>query len=91
MKDDLDREVERHNRRRIRFIKEGLKEQEAWDLAESMFDRDRDPFDDRRLCFECEHHAGRLCTKITDRAGKPTPQLRFMLQRCEHFELLGSK
>lgn len=89
--EELDKAIATHERRRNVFVAEGLSQDEAWDLAERMFNRDADPMDDRRVCFECRHHIARLCTKITDRYGKPTTQVRFVLQRCDHFDLKGKK
>lgn len=89
--EELEIAVSVHARRRKVFIAEGLCEEQAWDLAEKMFERDRDIGDDRRVCFECRHHMARLCTKIRDRHGKPTMQIRFVLQRCDHFDLKGKK
>jgi len=78
--------VQRHTRRRQVFEAEGLSEREAWDLADQMLARDRDPFDDRRVCFECSHLEGNLCNKIKV-AQKALSPLRFTLQRCESFSL----
>lgn len=89
--EELDKAIAVHDRRRKVFMDEGLCEKEAFDLAERMFNRDADPMDDRRVCFECRHHIDRLCTKITDRYGKPTMQVRFILQRCDKFQLKGKK
>lgn len=79
--------IKRHERRREVFIREGLSEKEAFDLAEKMYDRDQDPGDDRRLCFECQHYTGKVCMKMRDKAGKYQQPLRFILQRCEFFTL----
>lgn len=89
--EELDKAIATHERRRKVFMAEGLCEQQAWDLAESMFNRDHDLQDDRRVCFECLHYVAKLCTKIRDRYGKPTMQIRFVLQRCDHFDLKGKK
>jgi hypothetical protein len=89
--EELDKAIATHDRRRKAFMSEGLCEEGAWRLADSMWNRDADPMDDRRVCFECRHYMARLCTKITDRYGKPTMQIRFMLQRCDHFKLKGKK
>jgi hypothetical protein len=89
--EELDKAIATHDRRRSVFISEGLCEEGAFELAEQMMSRDEDPLDDRRVCFECRHYMARLCTKITDRYGKPTMQIRFMLQRCDHFKLKGKK
>lgn len=68
-------------------MKEGLSEREALDLADRLFDRDRDPSDGRRLCFECAHYTDRkLCSKLV-RGGREQQPLRFVLQRCEWFAL----
>ena len=51
-----------------------------------MLNRDRDTSDDRRLCFECSNLRGRHCA-----ATSLAPALRFVLQRCDFFELKGGK
>ena len=89
--EELEKAAATHERRRKVFVSEGLCEDGAFDLADKMFERDRDIGDDRRVCFECQHHINRLCTKIKDKYGRPTMQLRFILQRCGHFELKGKK
>ena len=89
--EQLEQAIERHARRRKVFMEEGLCEDKAFALAEQMFERDKDPHDDRRVCFECSHYVAKHCTKITDKFGKPTMQLRFILQRCDHFKLKGTK
>ena len=85
------KEIDRFNRRMATFIKEGLCSDGAYDLASAMLERDRDPHDDRRVCFECENYVMSTCLKIRDRKGKPQMPLRFILQRCEHFQLKGKK
>jgi len=91
--EELEKAIERHARRRKTFVEEGLSEDEAWDLAEKMFDRDADPQDDRRLCFECKKYnvLMKTCPKIVDKVGRPQTPLRFVLQRCDWFELKGRK
>lgn len=89
--EELKKAVARFDRRYEAFIKEGLCSDGAYDLASAMYDRDRDPQDDRRVCFECEHYVGKVCMNIRDRLGKPIMPLRFVLQRCEKFQLKGSK
>ena len=79
--------IQRHQKRMQIFIQEGLSPREALDLADRMHDRDRDPSDDRRLCFECAHYTARkTCSKLI-RGGKEQQPLRFVLQRCEWFTL----
>lgn len=87
--DELEKAVKRHERRRKRFVEEGLSEREAFDLAEKLFDRDRDTSDDRRLCFECSNYEdhSKVCLKMRDRSGKFQMPLRFILQRCPTFQL----
>lgn len=89
--EDLEKAVDRFSRRMQAFIKEGLCEQGAYDLASAMFERDRDPQDDRRVCFECANYVAKVCLKMKDRYGKPQMPLRFILQRCENFQLKGKK
>jgi hypothetical protein len=84
-------EDKRFMRRKAVFMAEGLSEDDALDLAYSLMLRDRDVLDDRRLCFECQHLVKKNCERIRDRLGKPTQQLRFILQRCEYFKLKESK
>lgn len=89
MTDDLDKKIARHYRRMQTFVDQGLPENDAFDLAEAMFERDLDPQDDRRVCFECQHLTGRDCTAILNKFNKPTEPLRFILQRCDKFQLKG--
>ena len=80
-----DREIRIFSRRLSVFKTEGLAEDESERLAQQMLYRDRpDSGDDRRVCFECRHLNGIKC-----RAGKYV--LRFVLQRCEGFEIRGIK
>jgi len=92
--EELEIAIGRHNRRFKTFMSEGLSEQEAWDLADQLFERDREGLDDRRLCFECKNYdtEKRTCNKIFPN-GKAdlVGELRFMLQRCPHFSLRGKK
>lgn len=88
---DIEKEIKRFDRRMETFRKEGLCNDQAYDLASAMMDRDRDPHDDRRVCFECSNYVGKVCMKMRDKLGKPMMPLRFVLQRCEHFQLKGSK
>lgn len=91
MTDKLDRQIERFNKRMQTFITEGLCEDGAYDLASAMMERDNDPQDDRRVCFECENYVGKACMKMRDKKDKPIMPLRFILQRCEYFQLKGTK
>ena len=86
--------IKRHERRRKHFIAEGLSDTDAYELAEKLFDRDMFlELDDRRVCFECEHYIDKqaLCSAITDRNGRATQQMRFVLQRCPKFKIKGKK
>jgi hypothetical protein len=89
--EQLEKSIDTHARRRKVFFENGLNESDAWDLAEQMFTRDKEALDDRRVCFECKHLKGRECHGIKDKNGKPTMQLRFILQRCPSFKLKGKK
>lgn len=84
-------EDKRFMRRKAVFISEGLPEDEALDLAYNLMERDRDPMDDRRICFECQNYMAKVCTKMKDRLGKPQSPLRFILQRCDMFTLKETK
>jgi len=86
--DTLEKMVAIHNRRQAAFTEAGLSVGDAFDLAESMFERDLDPQDNRRVCFECHHLLGKYCNGILHH-GRPTEPLRFVLQRCEKFTLKG--
>ena len=81
----------KHERRSKVFMDAGLSREEAWELADKMFNRDVDPQDDRRLCFECKkyNYKNGTCPKIVDSRGKPQIPLRFVLQRCEFIEVRG--
>ena len=91
--EEIEKAIIRHVRRRKTFEEEGLSENDAWDLAEKMFDRDKDPLDDRRICFECDNYntIKKTCKKIVDKRGYQLLPLRFILQRCEFFQLKGKK
>ena len=69
--EELEIAVAVHARRRKVFIEEGLCEEQAWDLAEKMFERDRDIGDDRRVCFECKNHVLRALTAWADARNLP--------------------
>lgn len=78
--------MELHERRRLFFIKEGLPEDDAFELANRVKRRDSDPLDDRKLCFECANYRkNKTCLKRLDRKGIPQSCLPFILQRCEDF------
>jgi hypothetical protein len=78
-------------RRYQKLVAEGCPADEAHDLAAQMtLIRDKDIGDDRRICLECAHYKDKLCHKILQNE-KPTQQLRFILQRCDYFQLKGAK
>jgi hypothetical protein len=89
--EEMEKAFARYKRRVETFMQEGLCEEGAYDLADQMFERDRDGHDDRRVCFECQNYVGRVCMKMKDKLGKPQMPLRFILQRCDYFQLKGSK
>jgi queuine/archaeosine tRNA-ribosyltransferase len=89
--EQLEKAIQTHARRRKVFMDEGLCEEQAFDLAEKMFERDKDPYDDRRVCFECKNYVNRHCIAYTDKFNRATMQLRFVLQRCPKFILKGKK
>jgi hypothetical protein len=91
MMDDLDKAAYAYARRRRIFVEEGLCDEQASDLADAMFERDQDIGDERRVCFECQHYENKRCNSILDKLGRPTMPLRFILQRCDHFQLRGKK
>lgn len=91
--EELEKAVVIFKRREALFVADGLSPNEAYELADKLFVRDSyNPQDNRRLCFECNHHSipKKTCSKILE-FGKPTLQLRYDLQRCEHFSLRGKK
>ena len=80
-----DDERARYQRRLDTFVREGLEQPEAERLARMMLTRDRElDFDTRRVCFECKH-----LKRNATCAARLIP-LRFVLQRCERFELRGA-
>ena len=83
----------KHNRRTKSFMDAGLTQDAALEMADLMFYRDADSQDDRRLCFECKKYDSKsgTCPKIVDRKGYPQRPLRFVLQRCDWFDLKGKK
>lgn len=93
MTEEQEREELIVQRRAKRFIEDGCpSEYEAYELAWTLAYRDREQgCDDRRICFECKHYENKRCKAILDKFGKPTQQLRFILQRCDYFQLKGTK
>ena len=89
--EELEKAIDTHARRRKAFMAEGLCEDQAFDLAEKMFNRDKDEDDHRRVCFECTRYVARHCTAYRDKFNKPTMQLRFVLQNCDRFDMRGKK
>jgi hypothetical protein len=85
--------VAKHTRRRKTFEDEGLSADDAWDLADRLWERDADSFDDRRVCFECKKYdtKNKTCPEYVDRYGKPERPPRFTLQRCPWLDLKGKK
>ena len=84
------KEENRWRKRRDAFVEAGLDPDEAHDLAARLMMRDRDPYDDRRVCFECEKYMGGLCLGYL-KNNRPTHPLRFILQRCDKFKLKKKK
>jgi hypothetical protein len=87
----LDEMIETHTKRQKAFQMAGLNYDEAFDLAEQMWERDLDLQDDRRVCFECKHYKDEKCEAIRTKFDRPSEPLRFILQRCDHFKLKGTK
>lgn len=84
--DWTDAEIARFVRRASTFVAEGLNDEDAERLAQTMLYRDRpDSGDDRRVCFECKH------LRSNSRCRPGLLPLRFTLQRCDGFELRGEK
>ena len=78
-------EFSRMQRRATAFVDAGAAPHEAGYLAWRMLMRDRpDSGDDRRVCFECKH------LRENARCRPGYLPLRFVLQRCEGFELKGA-
>ena len=79
-------EIARFARRTEKFLSEGLDTDEADRLATQMLYRDRpNSGDDRRVCFECTH------LRANARCRPGVLPLRFVLQRCDGFELKGTQ
>ena len=91
--EEIEMATAKHERRTKAFMDAGLTREAAWVLADKLFDRDADPQDDRRLCFECKRYDSKsgTCPKIVDRKGYPQQPLRFILQRCDWIQLKGKK
>lgn len=83
------REEKIFQRRRAVFIEEGLPADDAHELAARLMMRDRDEFDDRRVCFECANYINKKCFKYKDQYGRPDTPPRFYLMRCDSFEMKG--
>ena len=78
-------EFERMQKRAGAFVGAGAEPHEAGYLAWRLLRRDRpDSGDDRRVCFECKH------LRENARCRPGYLPLRFVLQRCEGFELKGA-
>lgn len=91
MTKDEEREEATWKRRYLKLVAEGCPDDEAHELAAQItLIRDKDIGDDRKICLECSHYKEKLCHKILHN-NKPTQQLRFILQRCDYFELKGAK
>ena len=88
--EELEKAIVRFDRRYKTFLSEGLCDDKAYRLAEQMHERDFDPQDDRRVCFECDNYVGKVCIKILHK-NRPSMPLRFQLQRCDYFKLKGTK
>lgn len=78
-------EYETMQRRSCAFVDAGAAPHEAGYLAWRMLMRDRPGSgDNRRVCFECKH------LRDNARCLPGLLPLRFVLQRCDSFELRGS-
>ena len=78
-------EYETMQRRASAFVQSGAAPHEAGYLAWRMMMRDRpDSGDNRRVCFECKH------LRENARCRPGYLPLRFVLQRCDGFELKGA-
>lgn len=84
--------AQKHTRRRKTFEEEGLSPDDAWDLADKLWERDFDLGDKRRLCFECKKYStkDKTCEMLLDGKGKPQRPTRFVLQNCPWFDLRGA-
>ena len=89
--EEVEIEESKFFRRKAAFVKEGLPEVDAEELAFRMMMRDRDQFDDRRVCFECKNYIMSKCFKYKDRFGRPDTPPRFTLMRCDSFDLRGAR
>jgi hypothetical protein len=87
--EETDIAVAKHTRRRNAFEEQGLSANDAWDLADKLWERDIDIGDDRRVCFECKNYVNHKCIKMPDRFGKPQTPSRFILWHCPKFILKG--
>lgn len=83
-----DAAVRRLAARVLLFIRRGVDATDADDLAERLQLRDAQQ-DDRRLCLECRHLAGRGClnARSANVGRELPPQMVTMLQRCPGFEV----
>jgi hypothetical protein len=85
--EELEIAVLKHTRRRKIFEEDGLTEDEAWNLADVLFERDKEGLDDRKLCYECKNH-----NRLLKNCKVKNPFfLPLILQRCPQFELKGKK
>jgi len=91
--EEIEIAVSKHTRRRKVFEEEGLSPDDAWNLADKLWERDLDIMDKRRLCFECKKYdtKNKTCEKLLDGKGRPQRPVRFTLQNCPWFDLKGAK
>ena len=79
------------DRRRKKFIIEGLSESSAYDLATALWNRDESETFDMRVCFECKNYQVDKSCKALSQPQKKMYPLRFVLQRCPQFYLKGKQ
>lgn len=81
MQEWTEEEIGVFQKRVAAMVRAELNETEAEVLAERLLNRDRDPSDDRKVCFACAHlKHGRQCKAL-----KFEP-VRTVLWRCDHFK-----
>jgi hypothetical protein len=85
------REIDTHAARLVQFTHKGMTLDDCTRLADSLVQRDRDPYDTRRVCLECSNlmrAGGWRCNQWRSAglgaAGVPADLVR-LLQHCDGF------
>ena len=59
---------------------------DAESVAEQLMHRDRDPFDDRKICLACKHLKGDYCQERLACKTRNFQPVKTVLWRCDYFQ-----